>query len=100
MNSHRSLAVDDDRARRAVLRDRILASARLLGWPARTTIVFTEQLARRPWKRCRAAELVLVLEQLHAILGVDAVHASLPRNICTARGDRPSDGRVADAERA
>ena len=58
----------DDRVQRAELRDRILGCARRIGWPAHSAIVFTEQQARRPWKRCTASELATVLDELQLIL--------------------------------
>ena len=53
---------------RAALRDGLLECGRLIGWPTRTTISFTERLARRPWKRCTRVELSAVLDELHRIL--------------------------------
>jgi hypothetical protein len=58
----------EERAQRAALRDGLLQCGRLLGWRARTVIVLTEQLARRPWKRCTRGELDEVLDELLPVL--------------------------------
>lgn len=68
MGLDRVFATLDEQEQRAALRDALLDYGRLIGWPARTTIVFTEQLVRRPWKRCTRAQLSAVLEELHTIL--------------------------------
>ena len=62
-----SLAARDERAQRAALRDGVLECGRLMGWPTYTTIAFAEGLARRPWKRCTHAQLLVVLDELQAI---------------------------------
>ena len=56
----------DGHARRAALRDAVLLRARLLGWPPRAAVAFTERLCRRPWKRCSGAQLAAALDQLRA----------------------------------
>lgn len=78
----------DDRARCAALRDGLLRHGRLLGWRARTVIAFTEQLARRPWKRCGRAELSDVLEQLRAIRRAFAVREHAPVPVPVGRAGR------------
>jgi hypothetical protein len=57
----------NQRARCAALRDGVLQCGRCLGWPTRTAIAFTEQLARRPWKRCSPDQLEAVLDELHVL---------------------------------
>ncbi|GEM_PF-1687476 len=68
MGLDRAFATLDEQEQRAALRDALLDYGRLIGWPTRTTIAFTEQLARRPWKRCTRAQLSAVMEELHTIL--------------------------------
>ena len=68
LNRAFATATLDAQEQRAALRDGLLECGRLIGWPARTTIAFTERLARRPWKRCTRAELSTALEELHTIL--------------------------------
>jgi hypothetical protein len=68
----------DAQEQRAALRDGLLECGRLIGWPARTTIVFTERLARRPWKRCTRAELSAVLEELLRVLWAFEVRRKTP----------------------
>ena len=75
----------DDRARCAALRDGLLRYGRLLGWGARTVIVVTEQLARRPWKRCGRVELADVLAQLGAVGRAGAVRERAPVPIPVGR---------------
>src|SRR5436190_24114073 len=58
----------NEQAQRAALRDGVLACGRQMGWPARTTIAFTERVVRRPWKRCTRAELSAVLRELRSLL--------------------------------
>jgi len=67
MGRDRAFATLDAPEQRAALRDALLAYGRLIGWPTRTTIAFTEQLARRPWKRCTRAQLSAVIEELRTI---------------------------------
>ena len=78
----------DDRARCAALRDGLLRYGRLLGWGARTVIVFTERLARRPWKRCGRAELADVLAQLRAVAGAFEARRLAPRPVPLVRAYR------------
>ena len=77
-----SLAARDERAQRAALRDGVLECGRLIGWPTHTTIAFAEGLARRPWKRCTPAQLLIVLDELRAIARAFEVCRRTP----TARG--------------
>ena len=78
MGINSSFAARDARAQRAALRDGVLQCGRLLGWPTRTVIALTEQVARRPWKRCGRAELGDVLDQLHAVVWAYEVRKSGP----------------------
>jgi len=68
----------DDRGQRAALRDGVLECGRLIGWATRTTIVFAERLARRPWKRCTPAELTAVLTELRTIRRAYAMRRRTP----------------------
>jgi len=68
----------DDRGQRAALRDGVLECGRLIGWATRTTIVFAERLARRPWKRCTPAELSWVLTELRSIRRAYAMRRHTP----------------------
>jgi len=83
----------DGRARRAALREGLLRRGRLLGWPARTVIAFTEQLARRPWKRCTRAQLADVLAQLRAVVGPFEARRLTPQPVSIAQ-DRPRRRRA------
>ncbi|MBI4496696.1 MAG: hypothetical protein HY689_02210 [Chloroflexi bacterium] len=58
----------DEQQQRAALRARILRYGRQIGWPCRTAITFTEQCARRPWKRCTSGQLWTVVDELDVIL--------------------------------
>lgn len=92
-----SVAARDERAQRAALRDGVLECGRRIGWPAHTTIAFAEGLARRPWKRCTPAQLLVVLDELQATLRAFEVCRRTP----AARGPavRPErrDGRAPGA---
>ena len=68
----------EERAQRAALRDGLLQCGRLLGWRARTVIVVTEQLARRPWKRCTRGELDEVLDELISVLRAFELRRNAP----------------------
>lgn len=98
MSANHFVPSNDSRAQRAALRDRILSSARLLGWPARTTIAFAEQLSHHPWKRCSDGELAVVLAHVQAILGVCPGPGRGPRMHRKAHAERQLDWRDADAE--
>ncbi len=78
LNRAFATATLDAQEQRAALRDGLLECGRLIGWPPRTTIAFTERLARRPWKRCTGAELSAVLEELHSILWAFDVRRTTP----------------------
>jgi hypothetical protein len=96
MGIDRSLTICDEREQRAALRDRVLQYGHRLGWSTRTAIAFTEQLARRPWKRCTSGQLWTVLDELHALLGAWEVRqrtapASLVEE-AVARPERRYDG--------
>lgn len=78
LNRAFATATLDAQEQRAALRDGLLECGRLIGWPARTTIAFTERLARRPWKRCTGAELSAVMEELHGILWAFEVRRNTP----------------------
>lgn len=84
MRTNDPLAARDERGERAALRDRILTYGRRIGWPAHTAIVFTEQLTRRPWKRCTCAELSAVVDELRTILSADEAR---PRTVPTSAHD-------------
>ncbi|MCX6021485.1 MAG: hypothetical protein NTZ05_07105 [Chloroflexi bacterium] len=64
---HFPISCDEDE-RRAEARDTILQYGREIGWPSRMTVMFTEKLTRRPWKRCTLGQLWTVLDQMDAIL--------------------------------
>ena len=76
----------DGQAQRAALRDGVLACGRQMGWPTRTTIAFTERVARRPWKRCTRAELSAVLREFHSILFAFEVRQLALRPLFLASG--------------
>lgn len=78
LNRAFATATLDAQEQRAALRDGLLECGRLIGWPTRTTIAFTERLARRPWKRCTPAELSAVLEELHSILRAVELRRHIP----------------------
>ena len=78
MGLNRTFAMLDEQEQRAALRDGLLECGRLIGWPTRTTIAFTERLTRRPWKRCTRAELWAVLEELHSILRAFEIRRHTP----------------------
>ena len=63
-----SLTTRDERQQRATLREHVLQYGRRLGWSTRTAIIVTEQLVRRPWKRCTSGQLGTVLDELHALV--------------------------------
>ena len=89
LNRAFATATLDAQEQRAALRDGLLECGRLIGWPPRTTIAFTERLARRPWKRCTRAELSAVLEELHSILWAFEVRRNTPtasRCLASANG--------------
>lgn len=69
MGMNPSLTMHDERTTCAQLRDTILRVGRQIGWPSRTAITFTEQCARRPWKRCTSGQLWTVLAELDAVPG-------------------------------
>ena len=94
MSRHHSLALGDEQVQRAVLRDRVLACARLLGWPAHTAIAFTEQVTHHPWKRCGRAELAAILDQLHGLRG-DAETDRRPARFSQVRS---ADRRTVESE--
>ena len=77
------------RAERARLRASVLRCGQLLGWPTRTVIAVAEDLARRPWKRCRRTELDGVLDELQTIVWA-----------CEARRDPPLAAVAAQAAAA
>ncbi len=101
LNRAFATATLDAQEQRAALRDGLLECGRLIGWPARTTIAFTERLARRPWKRCSPADLSAVLEELHSILWAFEVrrHAPTPTHCpattgCRARERQRNNGHA------
>lgn len=68
MRSNRLLTTRDEAQQRAALRAGVLEYGRVLRWSTRATIAFTEQLARRPWKRLTRDQLSAVAEELHAMV--------------------------------
>lgn len=78
LNRAFATATLDGQEQRAALRDGLLEYGRLIGWPTRTTIAFTERLARRPWKRCTGVELSAVIEELHSILWAFEIRRHTP----------------------
>ena len=84
MGCNRAFAARNERARCAALRDGVLQCGRQLGWPTHTAIVFTEQLARRPWKRCTPVQLAEVLDELHALLWSFEVRRGAPATALVA----------------
>lgn len=96
MAGDRMLTPRDARARRAALRDGVLACGRRIGWSAHTTVAFTEGLARCHWKRCSQAQLAAVLDELQATLRTLAARGDAAASVGTGRGG----GRDRHAPRA
>jgi hypothetical protein len=100
LNHALATATLDDRAQRAALRDGVLECGRLIGWATRTTIVFAERLARRPWNRCTRVELSAVFGELRSILrAYELRRRTPPARPCAARADRARRARRANARR-
>ena len=68
MSLSRSLTTHDEARQRAALRAGALEYGRVLHWSTRTTIAFSEQLARRPWKRLTRDQLSTVVDELHGLV--------------------------------
>lgn len=89
MGISHSLALCEEREQRAALRETILQYGRQIGWPARTAIVFAEQLTRRPWKRCTAGQLWRVLDELDAIVPTSIVLDAIRSSLFDQDGQQP-----------
>jgi len=94
MELRHNLDRQGEHGQRAELREHVLQYGRLLGWPSRTAIAFTERASRRPWKRCTSDQLSTVvgdLQTIHRALATRGRAAAGPVGTRTDRGENDVD---------
>jgi len=75
---------------RARLRDAVLRVGGLLGWQPCEVKEFTKALRHRPWRRCRRADLIAVLQEYRAL--AEAIDAKARRRAARVEGVCHADG--------